>query len=150
MKILVVDDDSVVLHWVRKHLEKCGYEVEDACSGEQALHYYLTKGAMTWCFVLTDFQFIPTRRVRDGLHLVREIRAINPAQRTAIHTAEKELKAPVPVLQKPYHLGKLLRLLREPVKGLTLPFRTHGISKSRVIRDRGSREVQIGPKSQRW
>ena len=44
MRILVVDDDEVVLQWVRRQLEARGYEVEDAFSGEQGLHAYVTQG----------------------------------------------------------------------------------------------------------
>jgi DNA-binding response OmpR family regulator len=44
MKILIVDDDEVVLQWVRKQLEARGYEVEDAFSGEQGLRSYLSQG----------------------------------------------------------------------------------------------------------
>lgn len=118
MKILVVDDDEVVLQWVRKQLEARRYEVEDAFSGEHGLHCYLSQGPTTWDFVLSDYLFIPSTRVQNGLQLVREIRAINPKQRIAIHTSEEGLQAPVPVLHKPYRIENLLRLLREPSRSL--------------------------------
>ena len=118
MKIVVVDDDEVVLQWVRQHLEARDYEVEDALSGEQGLHHYVSQGPTGWDFVLSDYLFIPSKKVKDGLQLVREIRAINPQQRMAIHTSEKGLRAPVPVLHKPYQIGELLRLLREPMTSL--------------------------------
>jgi CheY-like chemotaxis protein len=121
MKILVVDDDEVVLRWVRKQLERRRCEVEDAFSGEQGLHSYLSQGPTTWDFVLTDYLFIPSTRVQNGLHLVRKICAINPKQRMAIHTSEKGLLAPVPVLQKPYPIENLLRLLRKPVLRIAGP-----------------------------
>src|SRR5438874_2381448 len=105
MKILVVDDDEVVLQWVRKQLEARGYEVEDAFSGEQGLHSYLRQGPTTWDFVLSDYLFIPSTRIQNGLQLVQKIRAIHPKQRMAIHTSEKGLRAPVPVLYKPYQIG---------------------------------------------
>ena len=122
MKVLVVDDDEVVLQWVRKQLEARNYDVEDAFSGEQGLHYYLSQGPTTWDFVLSDYLFVPSTKIQNGLQLVREIRAINPQQRMAVHTSEENLRAPVPVLHKPYQIGRLLRLLREPVKSLALPF----------------------------
>ena len=124
MKILVVDDDEAVLQWVRKQLEARRYEVDDAFSGEQALHSYLSQGPTTWDFVLSDYLFIPSPKVQNGLQLVREIRAINPKQRMAIHTSEKGLQAPVPVLHKPYPIENLLRLLREPLKSLAAPLGT--------------------------
>ena len=122
MKILIVDDDEVVLQWVRKQLEARGYDVEDAFSGEEGLRSYLSQGPTTWDFVLSDYLFVPSKRIRNGLQLIREIQAINPEQRMAIHTSEKNLQAPVPVLHKPYQIGRLLRLLREPVKSLALQF----------------------------
>jgi len=122
MKILVVDDDEVVLQWVRKELEARSCKVEDAFSGEQGLHYYLSQGSTTWDFVLSDYLFIPSTRIQNGLQLVREIRAINPEQRMAIHTSEQSLRAPVPVLYKPYQIGRLLRLLHKSLKRLAPPF----------------------------
>lgn len=113
MKILVVDDDEVVLQWLRKQLEVRCYDVEDALSGEQGFHSYLSQGPATWDFVLSDYLFIPSTNIENGLQLVREIRAVNPEQRMAIHTSEKGLQAPVPVLHKPYPIGRLLRLSRE-------------------------------------
>ena len=71
--------------------------------------------------MLSDYLFIPSTRVENGLELVREIRAINPKQRMAIHTSEKDLRAPVPVLHKPYPIENLLRLLREPLRLLAAP-----------------------------
>jgi len=118
MKILLVDDDEAILLWVRRHLEARQYEVEDAFSGEQGLREYLRQGPRTWDFVLSDYCFIPSERVKDGLQLVSEIQAVNPQQRMAIHTGEKNLRAPVPVLHKPYPIGQLLRILREPVRSL--------------------------------
>ena len=118
MKILVVDDDEVVLRWVRKQLEARRYEVEDAFSGDQGLHCYLSQGLTSWDFVLSDYLFIPSTRVRNGLQLVQKIRAVNPEQRMAIHTSEENLRAPVPVLHKPYPIENLLRLLRQPLRNL--------------------------------
>ena len=94
MKVLVVDDDEVVLQWVRKQLEARNYDVEDAFSGEQGLHYYLSQGPTTWDFVLSDYLFVPSTKIQEGLQLVREIRAINPQQRMAVHTSEENLRAP--------------------------------------------------------
>jgi phosphoribosyl-dephospho-CoA transferase len=52
--------------------------------------------------------------------LVREIRIINPEQRIAIPTSAEDLKAAVPVLHKPYPIGRLLRLFRELPKSLAV------------------------------
>lgn len=118
MKILLIDDDACLSQWCSSHLEERGYEVETAFSGDHGLHLYQTKGP--WEFVLSDYLFIPSKRINNGLDLVREIRAINPEQRIAIHTSAEDLKAPVPVLHKPYPIGRLLRLLRQSPKSLDL------------------------------
>lgn len=118
MKILVIDDDECQLQWCAKQLEKHGFQVETAVSGEKGLDLYKRGGP--WHFVLTDYLFIPTQKVRDGLELIRQIHAINPDQRLAMHTGERGLKAPVPVLTKPYPIGRLLRLLREQLRSLAL------------------------------
>ena len=107
--------------WVRRQLEARGYEVEDVFSGEQGLHAYVTQGSTSWDFVPSDYLFTPSPRVQNGLQLVREIRAINLEQRMAIHTSEKGLRVPVPVLHKPYPIEKLLRLLRQPLSSLEAP-----------------------------
>lgn len=120
MKILLVDDDECQLKWCSDQLEKRGYSVETALSGEQGLHIYQNAGP--WEFVLSDYLFIPSERIRNGLDFAREIRAINPQQPMAIHTSAEHLQASVPVLLKPYPIGKLLRLLRQPIKSLALPF----------------------------
>jgi ActR/RegA family two-component response regulator len=118
MKILLIDDDGCQLQWCSSHLQERGYEVVTAFSGEHGLQLYKTKGP--WEFVLSDYLFIPSRRIKNGLDLVREIRAINPEQRIAIHTSADDLEAPVPVLHKPYPIGRLLRLFRELPKSLAV------------------------------
>src|SRR5438552_5931712 len=124
MKILLIDDDECQLKWCSNHLEQRGFEVETAFSGEHGLRIYQTKGP--WVFVLSDYLFIPSRRINNRLDLVREIRTINPEQRIAIHTSAEELQAPVPVLHKPYPIGRLLRLLREPPKRLAVGVHSKG------------------------
>ncbi len=116
MRILLVDDDECQLRWCSDQLEKRGYSVDTALSGEQGLHIYQTDGP--WEFVLSDYLFLPSERIRNGLDFAREILAINPKQRMAIHTSAENLQAPVPVLHKPYPIQKLFRLLREPLRSL--------------------------------
>jgi CheY-like chemotaxis protein len=70
MNILVVDDDEVVLQWVRKQLEARNYDVEDL-SSEQGL-IIIWSGPTTWDCVLGDYLFIPSTKIHNGLHLVRE------------------------------------------------------------------------------
>jgi CheY-like chemotaxis protein len=119
-RILIVDDDDVLRRWLRTQLKARGFEVWEESQGDEALSTYQSNGP--WDFVLSDFYFFRGERIKSGLDLVREIGRINPGQRVAIHTSERGLQAPVPVLNKPYPIGRLLRLLRAPIKSLALQF----------------------------
>lgn len=116
IRILAIDDDEVMLQWVRKQLERRGFEVTDALSGEHGLHLYQQE---PFDFVLTDYLFLPGKCIRDGLQLVSAILRINPEQPMAIHTSQRNLKASVPVLHKPYAIRHLLKLLPQPTRSLT-------------------------------
>ena len=74
-----------------------------------------TKLDESWDFVLSDLYFYPGEKIRNGLDLMREILLINPQQRSVIHTSERKLTAPCIVLQKPYPISALLKLLRIPL-----------------------------------
>lgn len=65
-RLLVVDDDPLVRHTVSRALSAAGYEVEQACEGEEALRR-LEEGAVD--AVVVDI-FMPKM---DGLELIREI-----------------------------------------------------------------------------
>lgn len=80
-----------MLRWVRNELEVRGYQVTDALSGEHGLHLYQTEGPFN--FVLSDYLFLPSRRIKNGLELVHAIVSLHPDQRIAIHTSEENLKA---------------------------------------------------------
>lgn len=120
LRILVVDDDDTLRRWLRLQLEPRGYEVWEESQGDEALATYERMGPSF--FVLSDFYFYRGEKIKNGLDLVHAITSITPRQRMAIHTSERDFRAPVPVLRKPYPIGGLLRLLREPVRSLSLPF----------------------------
>jgi CheY-like chemotaxis protein len=121
MKILLVDDDDALLSFLAKELENRGCDVHQSSSGDEAFHVWQRLGP--WELVLTDYRFIPSPEIKDGVELVTAIRAINPARRMAIMTAwcdEARGKLPealrfIPVLEKPFRFEQLLRLLRELV-----------------------------------
>lgn len=120
LRILLVDDDDVLRRWLKLQLEPRGYEVWEESQGDEALATYERMGP--WFFVLSDFYFYRGEKIKNGLELVHAISGITPGQRMAIHTSERDFQAPVPVLRKPYPIGRLLRLLREPVRSVPLPF----------------------------
>jgi len=121
-RILIVDDDDVLRRWLRAQLESRGFEVREESQGDEALSTY--QHNLVWEFVLSDMYFFCGEKVKNGLDLVREIGRMNPGQRMAIHTSERNLQAPVPVLIKPYPLPQFLRLLRQPVQNLKRGFHT--------------------------
>jgi two-component system, cell cycle response regulator CpdR len=121
LKILLVDYDDTLLSFLAKKLEDSGYEVVPTHFGDGALSLY--KKHNPWEFVLSDYKFIPSPEIKDGVQLVTAIHAINPDQRMAIMTPwwdEVREKLPqslrfLPVLEKPFRFEQLLRLLRQPV-----------------------------------
>jgi CheY-like chemotaxis protein len=118
-RILIVDDDDVLRRWLRAQLQPRGFEVWEESQGDDAFSTY--EHNLPWEFVLSDLYFFPGQKIKNGLDLVREIGRMNPGQRIAIHTSETGFQAPVPVLIKPYPIGRLLRLFREPLQKLALP-----------------------------
>lgn len=112
LRILIVDDDDVLRRWLRVQLEPRGFEVWEESHCDEAFAAYAHHGP--WDFVLSDLYFFPGEQVKNGLDFTRKIAAMNPEQRMAIHTSEKGFQASVPVLTKPYSIGRLLRLLCEP------------------------------------
>jgi two-component system, chemotaxis family, chemotaxis protein CheY len=67
-KILIVDDSPTILMSLRSMLERGGYAVSDAASGEAAVS--LLKGGLKPDLVITDFNM----GVMNGIDLVREVR----------------------------------------------------------------------------
>ena len=116
LRILIVDDDDVLRRWLRTELEPRGIEVWEESQGDEAFSSYENNGP--WDFVLSDLYFFRGERIKNGLDLVRAIAEINPGQPMAIQTSEKGFRSSVPVLTKPYAIGRLLRLLRQPLQSL--------------------------------
>ena len=124
MKILIVEDDSTLLSFLARELQSRGYEVLQTHFGDGGLALYKKDGP--WEFVLSDYKFIPGPTIKDGVQLVTAIHEMNPIQRMGIMTVWSEVareKLPqalksLPILEKPFKLEQLFRLLREPV----LPF----------------------------
>ena len=116
LRILVCDDDCDVLYWLEKQLFPRGIEVLSTYSGDEAMCIY--RRERRFDLVLTDYQFGRGQEIKDGLDLVAAIRKIDQNQKVVMHTSDPELRAPCPVLVKPYPLPQLLRLLRSPIPQL--------------------------------
>ena len=119
MRILLVDDDDVLVDWIVRKLEPQGYIIEQCQDGDYGLHLYKTEGLFD--YVLTDYLFLPGQTIKNGLYLVKAIRKIDPTQPIIMQTSEENLAVPhgVKLLHKPYLLNKLIRLMgRLPVQPL--------------------------------
>lgn len=66
--ILIVDDSPTILMSMRGMLERAGYAVSDAASGEAAVS--VLKGGLKPDLVITDFHM----GAMNGIDLVREVR----------------------------------------------------------------------------
>lgn len=115
MKILICDDDDVMIRWLEAKLVPKGFEVFTAFGGDEALFSFRKRRPFD--YVLTDFR-MPGNRIRNGMELVAAIRQIDPLQPIIMHTSEEGLQAPCPVLLKPYAVEKLLRLFRKSLQPL--------------------------------
>lgn len=72
MKILVVDDEPMLLEILSEFLEEQGYDVEQAESAEEALKFFLN-APESYDLVLTDIKM----PVMSGFDLLRQIRSEN-------------------------------------------------------------------------
>ncbi len=125
MKILVFDDEAEVQR-IRERLAPRGFEAVCTPSGDHTFHLCESEGL--WDLALTELWIIPGKRIKNGKELVGAIEAKNPHQRMAICTADRWLfAAPMPMHCKPYDAGRLVRLLRQPVRPILRPRKDEGL-----------------------
>jgi CheY-like chemotaxis protein len=120
MKILVVEGDKSQLLWLKKSLSDAGHEVHCVRDGDSALALY-----KTFCpfdMVVTNSLFrkkawsgnrVVEVAVRTGTDLIECIRAIDSGQPFIVQAESESTELPrgVPMLRKPYKIGRLLRML---------------------------------------
>jgi DNA-binding NtrC family response regulator len=117
MRLLLVDDDDMQIHWLEKQfLSADDHDVFSCYNAKEALETYKTTGPETFDVVITDFQ-MPGM---TGLELIEEIRKLRPDQHVILQTSETKRLVPssIPQLHKPYPIRLLLRALRMPVQPL--------------------------------
>jgi PAS domain S-box-containing protein len=114
LRILVVDDDNLVLTNTAAMLEDLGHEVLEATSGEQALRLLRRSGAID--LVITD-HVMPGMK---GSQLVQAIKSEWPETPTILATGYEELHADnapeVPRLAKPFTQAQLARAVSASVR----------------------------------
>lgn len=109
LRVLLVDDEMVILYCLRKFLELDGYAVQCACSGEAALEL-LGEG----------FELLITDLALGGLNgyeLAQRFREVNPQGKVVLLTGwsqRDEYSGVVDlVLSKPLRSTELLEAIRE-------------------------------------
>jgi len=95
--VLVVDDETAIRYSVSKTLQKVGYDVREAESGEQALAMMKTQ---SFDVVLTDIR-MPNGI--DGVELVRRIKEADPDTVVILMTAYPSLSTAVEALRLGAH-----------------------------------------------
>ena len=84
MKILFVEDEEELSEIVSRGLVKCGYAVDRAYDGEEALDYYRVN---TYDVIVLDLNLPKT----DGLDVLREIRLRDKRTKILILSARSEI-----------------------------------------------------------
>ncbi len=115
MKILICDDDDVMIRWLEAKLAARGFDVYSAFGGDEALRIY--RRNLPFDYVVTDYR-MPGSKIKNGIELVVAIKKIDPTQPIFLQASEEGLQAPCPVIVKPYRLERLLKLFRKPVQPL--------------------------------
>ena len=112
-RILVVEDDNLFLWTLMHFLEKEGYEVVPAASGEKAFEMLQER---SFDIVISDFH-LPGF---NGKELIKRVKSVRPSTKTVLITAyqpeemgkegESALNA---YLNKPIELGNLRKVLQD-------------------------------------
>ncbi len=95
--VLVVDDEAAIRYSVGKTLQRVGYNVREAASGEDALEIMKTQN---FDVVLTDIRMPPGL---DGLELIRRIKESDPDTVVILMTAYPHLTTAVEALRLGAH-----------------------------------------------
>ena len=95
--VLVVDDEGAIRYSVSKTLQRVGYSVNEAASGEEALEMM---GAHPYDVVLTDIRMPPGL---DGVELVRRIKEMNADTIVILMTGYPSLSTAVEALRLGAH-----------------------------------------------
>jgi len=95
--VLVVDDEGAIRYSVGKTLQRAGYNVREAASGEEALEFMRSQ---TFDVVLTDIRMPPGL---DGIELVRRIKEVDTDLVVILMTAYPHLTTAVEALRLGAH-----------------------------------------------
>lgn len=120
MKLLVVEDEESLLNVITKGLKKCGYAVDKAVDGEEALKYF---ELYEYDLIVLDLG-LPGM---DGMEVLKTIREANPLVKVLILSARSEIEDRIQGLDqgandyliKPFDFleleARIRCLLRQPI-----------------------------------
>jgi CheY-like chemotaxis protein len=116
-KVLLVDDDPLVLEVIRACLQRAQFEIYVARDGQEGLRLY-QKHAHELALIISDV----TMPRLNGIDMVQQIRRMNPAMRVILvsgdaHATRQDALAaitpkPPPLIQKPFTLKDLMDVVR--------------------------------------
>ena len=107
-RILVVDDESHILHVLSLKLRNAGYEVITACDGEEGLH---VASAESPDLVITDLQ-MPYMTGIDLFRALAERRAILTARGYALSEEDLAIGNIKEVVSKPFSPRLLIQMVQ--------------------------------------
>jgi signal transduction histidine kinase/ActR/RegA family two-component response regulator len=118
-RVLVVDDDPMILHLVRTTLQRAGYRVETASSADDALRSY-TRAAEPFRLVLSDLVMPHV----SGMDLVRQLQTHDAGVNVLFMSGQVACSACGPqaparefdLLAKPFRPEGLLRAVRSALE----------------------------------
>lgn len=112
-KVLVVDDDPMVLEVLKSCMQRANYDVHTACDGVQALKIFERK-PHDWLCIVSDV----TMPNMDGIEFASKVRMLRPDARIVLVTGNSEAAPdsslamlgplPPPLLRKPFTLKELM------------------------------------------
>ncbi len=113
-KILLVDDEKDLLEWLSVVLEKEGYSVRCAVSGEEALKIF---SAEPFDMIITDIRMTPV----NGIELLRQVKNHNPEIIVLMITAYASVETAIKALRygaydyliKPFKLDDIKLIIKK-------------------------------------
>jgi two-component system, cell cycle sensor histidine kinase and response regulator CckA len=122
-KILLMDDDDIVLDITRKMMESFGYQVDSAKEGQEAVERYAraAEESLPYDAVILD---MTVQGGFGGLEAIRRLQRLNPEVKAVISSGYAEDPVLrnytqygfVGMIAKPFRLNKLRALLEELFK----------------------------------
>lgn len=139
--ILLTDDDREMIYALRETLTRCGYIVDTASGGDEAIGKFCAK---RFDMVITDIKMTPG----DGIHVLREIKRRSPDTPVVLITAYGTIDNAVEAMKlgafdyliKPFSIESLEDVVKRGInltQGIKRAGHHDGIKSEIVTRDAG-------------